>query len=444
MRGSSYPRLPNPPSPFAYQPPKAQRNPKGVVQESMDPLRVSKHWVLLFCLIQAGLLVPYLSKAVPWAYENGYFPLRPMFFMLGLGALNLCWILGRAPDFTKTGLLFLALLCIRPLDAALLKRYIFLDGHNSEVLSMGASVFMAVVIFGCFGVMHKTSYRPAIFVTVGTILVCVGSILAEFLGLMQFSIAYGRVAGFSGDPNLACETMLCMLGVYLTLDRRFWPNIAVIGITAVGVFPSLSRGGMMILACIILAYVVMNLQRYFLRLVAIGVAAVPIMIAGVGILMSKASEGTKGNENALSRIEAIFGGDVEVIQSGERMKDLTDGLEAVAAHPLMGMGTGAGTLELQPHNQIISLWVDVGLIGPLLYSAILLVLGFKVLSSGMRGLYALIPLVLYIPLSQTLLQNFAYFYAVAAVIMVTTKDFWSFRLLREKGPLTMRGKRIAR
>ena len=44
---------------------------------------------------------------------------------------------------------------------------------------------------------------------------------------------------------------------------------------------------------------------------------------------------------------------------------------------LWGHGTGAGTSVWKPHNQIVSLWIDIGIPGVLLYIGSLLLMTFR-------------------------------------------------------------------
>lgn len=389
-----------------------------------------------FTCLHAGLLIPYMAKLVTHYYGEGAFPIRPLFYMIGLGGLSLIWTVGKRPDFTKSALLVLALLALRLIDAGLLQRFLLPGGNEVMFSSLGATFFMAIVLISAVGVLHKMSLAPIRIVAISTIGVVVASILYEWMGLASFTNVDGRPSGHIGDPNNACIAMTLMLGVFLSVSDRFWHNIGAIGLTAVGVFPTLSRSGMMVLAAIILVYVILNLNRYFVRFVALGVAAVPVVAAGVGLLIAKAKEGGRQDSNAVSRIEAIFKGDVTEMGSSDRMQDLNAGLEALRAHPIAGIGTGAGTEFYQPHNQLLSIWIDLGLLGALLYGSVLVLLIWKSVASGFKGIYAVLPIVLFVPFSQVLLDNFAYLYAIAVVLVITSKKFWSIRLMRPKEPIS--------
>lgn len=402
--------------------------PTGPQTQAVSKIPASRRWIIGLCVLQALLVVPYTSNALPWAYGEGLFPLRPAFYLLFIGTLNFLWVIGKSPDWTKTSILVILLLLLRALDAAILQRFTYPDGHSTAVFGLFAAIFMAVILFSVAGVMHKTSYLPALVTSVSTVILCVVSLIAEWLGFFDFTIVDGRFSGFAGDPNRACVVMNLMLGVFLIINKRFWPNIGMIALTAVGVFPTLSRGGLMILTLITFSYIFLNLHRHFGKILITAGAAVPVILLGIGLLATKGSENGKKDSNVEARMSAIFGGEVSGLQSNDRMKDLTDGLEAVASAPITGIGTGAGTNFYQPHNQFISLWIDLGLIGPALYGIILVLLCWKAVASQLRSLYLVIPLVLYFPLSQALLENHAYFYAFSIALIVSSRSFLSVRL----------------
>tara|TARA_R110002096_G_scaffold371455_15_gene564920 strand:+ start:4901 stop:6181 length:1281 start_codon:yes stop_codon:yes gene_type:complete len=404
------------------------KGPTGPQRHPVSKIPTSKNWVIVLCILQALLVVPYCSNALPWAYGQGHFPIRPALYLLFVGSLNFLWVIGKSPDWTKTSLLVVLLLVLRAVDAAVLQRFTYPDGHSTAVFGLFAAVFMAVILFTSAGVMHRTSYLPALVTSASTIVICVVSLIAEWLGFFDFTIVDGRFSGFAGDPNRACVVMNLMLGIFLVLNKRFWPNMGMIALTAIGVFPTLSRGGLMILTLIAISYIVLNFHRHPGKILLAAAAAVPAILIGVGLLAAKGAANGKKDSNVEERIGAIFGGEVSGLQSNDRMKDLTDGLEAVSSAPVTGLGTGAGTNLYQPHNQIISLWIDLGLIGPAIYCTILALLCWKTISSQLRSIYLTIPLVLYFPLSQALVENHAYFYAFAIALVVSSRSFLSVRL----------------
>lgn len=404
----------------------------GVYQQPVVKQPVTKFWWMSFTFLHVALLTPYATKLVTHYYGEGIFPIRPLFYMIGLGGLSLIWVAGKRPDFTKTGILLFILLAMRVIDAGLLQRFLLPGGNHQMFLGLGAAFFMGIVLFSSVGVLHKMSYKPIQIVSISTIAVVVASIIYEYLGFGDYTNVLGRPSGHIGDPNNACIVMTLMLGVFLSVTKKFWHNIGAIALTTIGVFPTLSRGGMMVLVMIIMVFVLMNLNKYFVRFLLIGIAAVPLVATAVGLLIAKAQQDGKGGENALSRIEAIFRMDVNKMGSSDRMQDFNAAVMAVQKNPLTGLGTGAGTEWYQPHNQFLSLWVDIGIVGAFLYAGVLGLLVFKSIVSGFKAIYAVVPIILFVPLSQALIDNFAYLYAIAVVLILTSRRFWSIRLMRPK------------
>lgn len=391
-----------------------------------------KSWITIYTILHALLLVPYVTNLVTHYYAIGLFPIRPVFYMLLVGGSALLWSFLNGVDFTKTALVFLGLLAIRLFDAAALKRYITPDDHGSAVTGLGAALFVALVIFANLGVFYRRDRKPILVVSGMSILVVTLSIYYEWFGFAEYSNVPGRPSGHLGDPNNACIVLTLMLGVFLSVNRTFWVNMGVIAITAAGVLPTVSRSGFLVLVAIIAAFVVLNIRQYFFRFVVVGIAAIPVMVLAVGMLMTKSTEGGKKDSNVNSRISAMFGGDVSAMNSNDRMVDLRDGWEAIQEKPMLGFGTMAGTDFYQPHNQVLTVWIDLGIFGALVYVFIIGVLGVKSVFSGFRAIYAVIPVVLFIPFSQILLVNYAYFYAIGIVLFSTTTQFWRVDLLRGK------------
>lgn len=402
----------------------------GLHQERIRKEPSSSLWLWGFAVLQVMLIVPYVTKALPWAYSEGKIPIRPLYYMLFFGTLNLGVAILKVPDFSRTGFLVLLLIAARAFDATIFERYTYPEEHKSAVYGLWAAVFMVLIIFAIVGVLRKTSSFPLLMVAFCSICCCALAIWLEWLGLFQSTIASGRYSGFVGDPNRACSVMALMLAVFLTLSRRFWTCTFMIGVTIVGIFPTLSRGGFLIIGLIVCAFVLINFRAHLMKFLLIAAGAVPALILGVGLLVAKSNEGGRQDSNAEERISAIFSGDFSKMGSSERKKDFLDGLGAALSKPLTGLGTGAGSALYQPHNQILSVWIDLGFFGALLYFVILLIAASKAISRGAVGIYLAIPILLYVPLSQALLENYAYLLGLAVWITVCSRKMLGFRLFR--------------
>ena len=164
-------------------------------------------------------------------------------------------------------------------------------------------------------------------------------------------------------------------------------------------------------------------------MVALAVLSLPVIAIGVGVLgATSTKQGMVKNEDTSGRMQAIYELDFEKLKSPERAKDLADGWEAVMQKPILGWGTGAGGEKWQPHNQFVTQWLDLGLGGVLLYAGTLLALTFACAMKGFSGGFCLIPVWLFIPCSQVLLETPAYWMCLAVGAMAIFPARLTFRL----------------
>lgn len=349
--------------------------------------------VLLSCLI---------SGMWNCLYLNGQLPFKPRDATLGLSALSLFLALFNKPAINPAALLLLAFPVVRVFDVAFLKRYMAgnVEEHANVTMTMISMLILMLVITAVASTEH---WRTILLrVAVATLLIGVGSICYEFAGGAKYTSIPGRPSGFLGQPNDAIIILCLMLGVILSLNEKFWWNAVFIGLAAVGVALTLSRSGMLVFGLLVMAYVAMNLRKHFAKIALVALLAIPAAGAGVVALSSASSGDQSTAKNNKDRLEAIFGGSADKMESGERMKDLYDGWEAATEKPLFGWGTAASSTKWMPHNLWVAMWIDLGVFGPLL---LLLLLGgltaLVVLEKGL-GLYAILPMWLFTIFSQNL------------------------------------------
>lgn len=399
---------------------------------------VSRGWLMALVVAHVLLVLPYTTGAMAWGYANGFVPVRPALLMVAAGGFNLMLVFRRRPDLTLVSGLILALLLIRTLDVALLFRYPHPDGRLSQAISIGAMLFMVGAIVTTAGVLYRISKVPTLIVAAATVCICSLVNVAEWVGLVSMSTVPGRSAGFLEDANNSAIAIAMMTAVFITLCRRFSMNCLILGIGAAGVMLTLSRSGFLVYGMICLAFLVGNLRQHAHRFVMIGFGCAAI--AGLGAVIGNtsffpdSSSGYKKDRNVEQRMAAIFQGDVGKMGSSERMKDLKDGLGALEKAPILGMGMGAGTKLYQPHNQIVSIWIDLGLVGACLFVAIVSVLAVSSVVSGFRAFYCVIPLVGFIPFSQFLTHFTPYWYGAVVASFVLASRVWSLRTSRAASP----------
>jgi len=370
--------------------------------------------VKLLLLAALALLVPAMTKALYWADGAGVIPFKPRdYTLLTLAAAGVMSLLNK-PSICPPAFLMLIVPLLRVLDAAFLQRFTItaLGDHSVVVMSLLSNflvTFTTVLLLST-----EPWRRVAMWAAVCTAVLSAGCVYYEWLGFRAFTRIPGRMAGFPDDPNDPPIIITLMLSVIFTLNPRFWWNVVLIGFVSPAIALTLSRSGMAVYSCLMLCYIIGNLRKHFMGMLLLVAISVPLAIGGVAILAQTSTKvGIMTNKDTTDRLKAIYELDFERIKSPERGKDLQDGWEAAGKKPLWGHGTGAGTSIWKPHNQIVSLWIDIGIPGVLLYIGGLLVLTIRCFLVKLRGFYCLVPLWLFIPCSQILVESPHYWFAAA-------------------------------
>jgi hypothetical protein len=369
------------------------------------PSMQSKPKLLGFAFIWITTLLISCIISGSWncLYEAGQLPFKPRDATLGLSSLSLFLFLFNRPALNPAALLLLLLPAIRVFDAGFLKRHTAgsEDNHSTIVFTFISMFVIMIVIFAVMSTEHWKSVLLK--VAILTILIGTGSILYESSGAAAYSSIPGRYSGFLRQPNDAIIILCLMLSIVLTLQPNFWWNALMIGITTAGVGLTLSRSGFLVLGLLVMTYLAMNLFKNAGKIALVVSLAIPVAGAGITYLEHSASSRNFGTDkNAKERIEAIFGGSTDKMESGERMKDLTDGWEAVTDKPLFGWGTAASSTRWMPHNLWVAMWLDLGVGGALLLGIILFGLTFLCILAKGQGVYSLLTLWLLTLFSQNL------------------------------------------
>ncbi len=357
------------------------------------------------------LLTLLMSGYLNWANDNGVLPVKPRDLTVACCGAAIFFIASNRTSWCLPALAMLSLPVLRFMDAGLLERFTqtMWGDHPTYVMQLAANAFVAAVIAASLAT--PKGMQIAVIISVVTILLCTASNLYEWLGMATYTRIPGRVSGWLVDPNASPIVICLLLGIVLTHSLRFWWNMLLLGISAVGVSLPLSRSGAIIFWIMTICYVVVNFRAHKTGLIAIISVAIPVGGIGLAVLSESAERrGTVRDENAQSRVQALYELDFEKLWSGERAKDLRDGWEAAMEKPVFGHGTGAGNTKWQPHNQFVAIWDDLGICGVLLYAGLLIHLSVICAKAGGRGFACLIPLWGYIPFSQVLMETSAYWY----------------------------------
>lgn len=377
-------------------------------------------WGLLLASIT--LLVGHMSGAFSSLYEQGVLPVKPRDLTLLLASAALFFMWFHKPALAPAALVLLIIPTLRAADAGLLKRFTHEALGDHSFLVFGLILVWLVSVVSVFVMSTEHGRRIALYAAIGVILLDSGSLLLESMGFAKYTSIPGRVSGFLRQPNDAIIVMCLMLSVVFTLNKHFWLNVALIGISSVGVVLTLSRSGMMVFAALLMVFVLMNFRQHAAKILLVGVISVPIAGGGIAYFIHQASSASFGTDtNIKNRIEAIFGGSTDKMASDERMKDLTDGWEAVTESPLFGHGTGCASSMWQPHNQWVAIWLDIGVGGVLLYGGLLLAITLLCLLNKGKGIYLLVPLWMFSVFSQNLVEMACYWFTASVAMHELTK-----------------------
>lgn len=407
--------------------------PHGYVLLTGTPRGVSRGWIFSASLAQTGLLVPQITGLLHWASKEGKLPFSPALYVGVMVVLNLLLLLQRRPVFSHTGLAILGLCLLRLLDV-ICQRFGTPEIFASVATRLSLTCIFAFLSLLISSVTTRLSIIPICTAAITSILVSTGANLAEMAGYLKNSSVPGRAAGFIPDANDSAIAIICMLALLLTLQRYFWLNVALIAVSFAGVFPTLSRSGFLVLALILLVFFALNFREHAGKILLSAGLFIGLGIVATALLGM--SNTARNDTNVQERLGAIFGGDTKKMESTERMKDLSDGLDGAMQKPLLGHGTGAGTVYWKPHNQIVSLWIDIGLPGAILYIAILLVLLWKACTQPAAALLGALPVIAFFPFSQTLVDTAAYWLIAMIAALRSSSRPLSIQLFHSASPTT--------
>ncbi|BDS05310.1 hypothetical protein NT6N_03500 [Oceaniferula spumae] len=409
-----------------------------------DEQRPSVWWLCMATLAFSALTVPYATYMIQWANSNGLFPLRPAIYLAAASVGCILVTLGRRPDLTVTTMLILLFHVFYIFESTVLQRYDHPSGRYYPLMTHGALLVSVFSIAWFLGVTHRLSSLPVTIASAAIVIICSLANIAEWFGVHEFTIVTGRAAGFHGDPNNAAIAIVLALAVFLTYNRNIWVSFGMMALSFIAVAITLSRSGMIAEVLISVSYLVVSYRRKPTAVLQALAVTVPVVVAGIVYLVSHMSSEALRQSDIQDRLGALMGKDSEKMASGERMKDLTDGLNAVREQPVMGHGVGTGTGKWQPHNQLVAVWIDGGVVFAGLYLIILGSMAVKCVAAGGRGGLCLLAVGIFIPFSQLLHTSLAYWTTCIIMINLTSKRFimlqWSrpdeSELLENTQPLT--------
>ncbi len=363
-----------------------------------------------------GMLGVLASDAVIGSYNAQLLPLKPALFTFGAVFACIGLALMNRPRFVLVSLGVLLLPAVRLFDAAVLMRA---ESTYQGQIIMDLLRMMLVLVAILSVLSTELGLRTVRLAAVIAIVLTTGSEVAEMLGLAKFTSIPGRFAGFNGHPNFPPVLLCEMLGIVLALSPSFRFNCLMIGIAVPGVALTYGRSGMLVLAAMVAVYILLNARRNLGFLILITAISLPVMGVGLAVLQSGTKQGMTQDKNTADRLQAIYELDFEKFKSPERVKDLSDAWEAVEKRPVLGYGTGVSGTLWAPHNEYVSIWLELGIPGLLLFVGTMAALVVRSAMMGGRAGYLVFAILAFTPAGQGRIEmpHFCLALSTAAVLL---------------------------
>lgn len=373
-----------------------------------------REWVLVW--VCGGMLGALAADAAIGSYDAGISPIKPIFFTLGSVFLCISVSLVNKPRVCLAVLGVALLPAVRLFDAAVLRRF---DSSHQDQIAMDLMRMMLVFIAMAAVFSTEKWQKTALWAAVSAMLLTTGSEIYEMLGFAKFSSIPGRYAGFNSHPNFPPVLLCEMLGIIFALSKNFRFNCLMIAVAVPGVALTYGRSGMLVLALLCGAYVLLNARRNFGFLLIVTAIAIQLLGIGVAVLQNSTQHGVMKDKNTADRLEAIYNLDFDKLKSPERAKDLNDAWEAAQKKPIFGHGTGISGTLYAPHNEYVSLWLEMGIPGMILFVGTWLWLVMRSVLTGGKAGYLLFALLAFTPVGQGRIEvpHFSLAMIVAACIL---------------------------
>lgn len=386
-----------------------------------------REWLLVWGC--GSLLGALAADAVIGSYNAGISPLKPSLFTFGSVLFCILVSLINKPKLCLATLGIALLPTVRFFDATVLRRF---DSSFQDQITMDLARMM-LVLMAIIAVLSTEKWqKTALWAAVSAMLLTTGSEVYEMLGFATFTSIPGRYAGFNSHPNFPPVLLCEMLGIVFALSKNFKFNCLMIGVAIPGVGLTYGRSGMIVLALVAGSYLLLNARRNLGFLMVVAAISLPLLGVGVAVLQSGTQKGVMKDKNTADRLEAIYNLDFEKLKSPERVKDLSDAWEAVQQKPVLGHGTGISGTLLAPHNEYVSLWLEMGIPGLFLFVGTWLWLITRSVMTGGKAGYLVFALVAYTPFGQGRMEvpHFSLAMVTAACVLWPKRYGFTMRSLK--------------
>ncbi|MDF1586056.1 O-antigen ligase family protein [Marinimicrococcus flavescens] len=225
----------------------------------------------------------------------------------------------------------------------------------------------------------RIGWRPVVLLL---LLFLLGSVFYDIAWPGTLSQMASRAGGFQQNPNLAAIAIVMLTAMAVRYDRMYPLDLAVILLSFIATFSTLSRGGLLQFAVFLANYVWLTGRgrRVEQLVVAPVVAALMIGIGALSISTMTTSSTMFDDENAQRRLATFSLGNETVYETDDvRLGLIPKYLKLIDESIIFGQGTGFSRSQpFGPHNTYLEVWVNNGflalaaylwLLGALLYMA---------------------------------------------------------------------------
>ena len=206
----------------------------------------------------------------------------------------------------------------------------------------------------------------------------------------------GRIAGW-WHPVVGGGILVAAMGLHMPAalwgsGRKRWVGIGGLTISAIGVLATGTRGawGASVLLCVVGVVVMLVVRRVPFKRIAL-VGAIGALLVGVTGFLIRDSIMIRINETR-AELQEIETGDFSSY-SGRRVRMAQEAISAFQSHPIQGVGTGSfepwcaaqgQAYGAHAHNGALHVLATLGVVGGVIWAALLLVVLVNAYRWGMR------------------------------------------------------------
>jgi len=185
-----------------------------------------------------------------------------------------------------------------------------------------------------------------------------------------FSNQLSRVAGLAVNANAFAFALVILTVCLLKFEHFSFINILILGASGLGVFLSLSRGGIIVFLIVVVFYSYTTLKSvsFGKRIIFVGIFILTVLLSLWVIEEMVQSSLLFQTSTAQLRMARLSGSTGFYDEDDARIILIQNAIRLIEYSPLWGYGTGFSyTLYQNTHNIYLLEWIDNGLLGIAVY-----------------------------------------------------------------------------